>query len=465
MFANILLIILFSFDFFKSNMQKKYHLIAIGGSVMHNVAIDLAEMSNKITGSDDEIYEPSRSRLLTKGLLPDKMGWDSTRITEDIDAIILGKHAKKDNPELLKAQELGLPIYSFPEFVTSRSNAKKRVCISGSHGKTSTTAMIMHVLRSLKYDFDYLVGANLEGFDKMVKLSNSDILIVEGDEYPSSCLDERAKMLHYKPNIAVITGMAWDHVNIYKTYESYKNIFRSFLNGLDSDAICYYDQTDSELNYMVQNEVFPPERISYNAFELNKKNEIEVDGEKYPVKIFGKHNMLNLKAAYNVCSDLGVSKVDFFNCIGSFTGAAKRLELIFESESLIVYKDFAHAPSKCKATVNAIRSRYQNQKVKAVLELHTFSSLDKAFTPQYKNTMNEANKAYVFFDPHAMKMKNMPLLDKVEVKKHFNHPEMVIFDEKEEFVNEILASKDDGTEVLLVMSSGSLGGLELEKAF
>jgi len=432
---------------------------------MHNVAIDLAEMSNKITGSDDEIYEPSKSRLLTKGLLPDKMGWDANRITEDIDAIILGKHAKSDNPELLKALELGLPIYSFPEFVTSRSNAQKRVCISGSHGKTSTTAMIMHVLRLLDYDFDYLVGANLEGFDKMVKLSNSDILIVEGDEYPSSCLDDQAKMLHYKPNIAVITGMAWDHVNIYKTYEAYKDIFRDFLNGLEKDAVCFFDQTDAELNHMVLNESFPPKRISYKAFELNKKGEIEYEGEKYPVKIFGNHNMLNLKASFNVCAALGVSKADFFKTISTFKGAAKRLELVSESEGLIVYKDFAHAPSKCKATVEAIRSRFPNKKVKALLELHTFSSLDKAFLPQYKDTMNEAEKAFVFFDPHAMAMKNMPLLDVAEVKKHFNHPNMAVFDDTEAFKNEILASKEDGTEVLLVMSSGGLGGLKLEEAF
>jgi UDP-N-acetylmuramate: L-alanyl-gamma-D-glutamyl-meso-diaminopimelate ligase len=446
-------------------MQKKYHLIAIGGSVMHNVAIDLAEMSNEITGSDDEIYEPSKSRLLAKGLLPDKMGWDSNRINKDIDAIILGKHAKKDNPELLKALELGLSIYSFPEFVTSRSNAQKRVCISGSHGKTSTTAMIMHVLRLLDYDFDYLVGANLEGFDKMVKLSNSDILIVEGDEYPSSCLDDRAKMLHYNPNIAVITGMAWDHVNIYKTYDAYKDIFRSFLNGLESDAVCYYDQSDFELNHMVLNESFPPKRISYKAFDLNNKGEILFEGEKYSVKIFGNHNMLNLKAALNVCTELGVTTDQFFKCIATFTGAAKRLELVSESENLIVYKDFAHAPSKCKATVEAIRSRFPNKKVKALLELHTFSSLDKAFIPQYKDTMIEADLAFVFFDPHAMDMKNMPLLDTEEVHKHFNHSEMKVFNEKDRFKEEILASKHDGTEVLLVMSSGGLGGLSLEESF
>ncbi len=446
-------------------MQNKYHLIAIGGSVMHNVAIDLAEMSNEITGSDDEIYEPSKSRLLAKGLLPDKMGWDSSRINSDIDAIILGKHAKKDNPELLKAQELGLPIYSFPEFVTSRSNAQKRVCISGSHGKTSTTAMIMHVLRLLGYDFDYLVGANLEGFDKMVKLSHSDILIVEGDEYPSSCLDDKAKMLHYKPNIAVITGMAWDHVNIYKTYDAYKDIFRSFLNGLNTDSVCYYDQSDVELNHMVLNESFPPKRISYKALDLNKKGEIEFGDEKYPVKIFGNHNMLNLKAAFNVCKELGVPTEQFFKCIASFTGAAKRLELVSENENLIVYKDFAHAPSKCKATVEAIRSRFPAKKVKALLELHTFSSLDTAFIPQYKDTMDEADKAFVFFDPHAMQMKNMPLLDTEEVCKHFNHKDMLVFDNKDMFKDEILASKHDGTEVLLVMSSGGLGGLNLEESF
>ena len=463
--ANILLIILISFEFFITYMQKRYHLIAIGGSVMHNLAIDLADLSHKITGSDDEIYEPSKSRLMRKGLLPDKIGWDENRISTDIDAIILGKHAKKDNPELLKALKLNIPIYSFPEFVNANSKATKRVSISGSHGKTSTTAMIMHVLKDNDFDFDYLVGANLKGFDKMVKISDADILIVEGDEYPSSCLDNRAKMLHYKPSIAVITGIAWDHVNIYKTYEAYKDIFRDFLKGMHQDAVCFYDQTDYDLNHLVLNESFPPKRISYSAFDLDKKGYINFNGNAYPVKIFGQHNMLNLKAAFNVCNALGVERDDFFASIATFTGAAKRLELISETENLIVYKDFAHAPSKCLATVDAVRSRYKNKSIKAILELHTFSSLDKAFIPQYKNTMNGADNAFVFFDPHAMKMKNMPLLDVDEVKACFNHDNLEVFDDVDAFKAEILASKMDETEVLLVMSSGGLGGLVLEEEF
>ncbi|MBT8233504.1 MAG: peptidoglycan synthetase [Bacteroidia bacterium] len=446
-------------------MQKRYHLIAIGGSVMHNVALDLADLGNEITGSDDEIYEPSKSRLLKKGLLPDKIGWDSDRIDDSIDAIILGKHARNDNPELLKAQSLGIPIYSFPEFVASKSKATKRVCISGSHGKTSTTAMIMHVLKYHDYDFDYLVGANLDGFDKMVKLSDSDILVVEGDEYPSSCLDMRAKMLHYRPNIAVITGIAWDHVNIYKTYKDYKNIFRDFLNGLQKDAICFFDQTDSDLNKMMINEVFPPKRQSYNSFETNKKGEIIYNGQAFPISIFGNHNLKNLKAAYHVCQSLGIENHAFFEAIANFKGAAKRLELIFESERLTVYKDFAHAPSKCEATVNAVKGKYQNKNLTAILELHTFSSLDKSFITQYAETMSNADKAFVYFDPNALKMKQMPDLDPEFVAKSFKHPNIEAIDNSKRLQEVLESSKTDETEVLLIMSSGSLGGFDLTTFF
>lgn len=430
---------------------------------MHNLALDLHHLGHRVTGSDDEIYEPSKSRLAEKGLLPESFAWDPKCITDDIDAIILGKHARIDNPELKRAQELGLEIYSFPEFIAKHSRAKTTVCIAGSHGKTSTTAMIMHVLKQQNMDFDYLVGAQLEGFDKMVRMSGAPILVTEGDEYPSSALDNRAKMIHYKADIAVITGLAWDHVNIYKSYESYKDAFRSFLDSMSKEAVCYYDCSDADLNSMMINESFPPERISYKEFNLNKKGSVEFEGELYPVKIFGRHNMLNLSAAFQVCQQLGIGKKLFFDSISSFKGASKRLELI--SEDPLVYRDFAHAPSKCKATVEAVKNRYPSKKLKAVLELHTFSSLDKSFLKQYAGSMDKADESCVYFDKHALSMKKMPDLDPEYVYSAFSKEELTVVTGRKELEKFIGKIKTDGTEVLLVMSSGVLGGLQLSELF
>ncbi len=443
-------------------MQKKYHLIAIGGSVMHNVALDLHAMGHQISGSDDEIYEPSRSRLEEKGLLPPEIGWFPQKITTDIDAVILGKHARIDNPELIKAQELGLKIFSFPEFISKSSNASKRVCVAGSHGKTSTTAMIMHALMANEIDFDYLVGAQLAGFDKMVRISDSDILICEADEYASSALDPRPKMLHYKGNIAVITGIAWDHVNIFKTYGDYVEAFRQFLHSLEGSGVCFYDQNDEDLNTLVLKESFNVARQSYNALQLNKNSEVVIGENVYPVQVFGKHNMLNMHAAYLVCRELGLNEEQFFNSMENFRGAAKRLQLVRE-ENPIVYRDFAHAPSKCLATVNAVRSRYPDKKIKAILELHTYSSLDSKFIVQYENSMNNADSAIVFYDKHAMQIKRMPDLDAEKVKTAFAHDDIEVSSDAAMVEAAIKDSFEDGTDVLLIMSSGALGGLNIDE--
>lgn len=439
----------------------KYHLIAIGGSVMHNVALDLHDMGHEVTGSDDEIYEPSRSRLAVKGLLPET-GWDENRVDASIDAIILGKHAKIENPELKKAQALDIPIYSFPEYVSKSSKATKRVAIAGSHGKTSTTAMIMHVLKSVNKDFDYLVGANLEGFEKMVKLSDADILIVEADEYPSSCIDLRAKMLHYSPTISVITGLAWDHVNIYKTYDSYKETFLQFLRKMEKGSICFFDQSDEVLLDMMLTEKFEAERDSYVPFPTNKKGHLQYEGNEYPIKIFGRHNLLNLNAAFKVCLQLDVKPIEFLESIQSFKGASKRLEVISENENQIIYKDFAHAPSKAKATMEAVRSKYPNKRIRAILELHTFSSLTASFIKEYNGSLAGADSAAVYFDPHAVKMKGMAGLDKNKVLASFGHDHMVVLDNKsdvEAFLSAFLVEKED---ILLIMSSGNLGGIDLD---
>ncbi len=436
----------------------RYHLIAIGGRVMHNVAIDLQDMGHIVTGSDDEIYNPSRDRLASYDLLPDKMGWDAERITEDMDAIILGKHARDDNPELARAQALGLPIYSFPEFISKNSKATQRVCVAGSHGKTSTTAMIMHVLRHNGLDFDYLVGDSLEGFGKMVKISDADILVVEGDEYPSSCIDNRAKMIHYQPNISVITGLAWDHVNIYKTYEDYKDAFRSFLSLMERDAVCFFDQTDAELVKMMATEHFPCIRTGYYPLDQNKKSQVVREDQVYNINVFGRHNLLNMHAALHSCKSLGIEEEAFFEAIASFTGAANRLEKIYESTSHIVYKDFAHAPSKCRATVNAVRSQHPNKKIKGILELHTFSSLNKDFLPHYSGSLDGLDMAAVLYDPHAMAMKKMLLFDKSVVSDAFGYEGLLVLNERAELEDYLTNGEAD---IILIMSSGNLAGMDM----
>ena len=427
---------------------------------MHNVAIDLKELGHKVTGSDDEIYEPSRSRLASFGLLPEKMGWDTERITSDIDTIILGKHAKNDNPELLKALELNIEIVSFPEFIAQHSQASKRVCIAGSHGKTTTTSMIMHVLNYFGYAFDYLVGAKLEGFHKMVKISGADILVVEGDEYPSSCLDNRAKMLHYNPNIAVITGVAWDHVNIYKTYDDYLAIFSRFLSEMPSEGYCYFDQNDEDLLRLILDNRFECNLRSYLPFELNNEGAIVRKGDLHPVQIFGTHNMSNLKAAFYVCKELGISEAQFFEAIKTFKGAQKRLEYIGRFQECEIYRDFAHAPSKCAASSNAMREKYSEARIAGIMELHTFSSLDENFIQQYSGAMDALDSAYVFYDPHAAQMKGMPMIPEERISNAFNHPNLTVITEAAKLKEEILATLEL-SDVLIVMSSGNLGGLDL----
>ncbi len=439
----------------------KYHLIAIGGSVMHNLAIDLLELGHEVTGSDDEIFEPSRSRLMDKGLFPDTLGWDAETITEGIDVIILGKHAKEDNPELLKALKLKLDIFSFPEFIAAKSNASQVICVSGSHGKTTTTAMIMHVLQAEGMTFDYLVGANLEGFHKMVKLSGADLLVVEGDEYPSSCLDNRAKMLHYKPTISIITGVAWDHVNIYKTYDSYKAIFDTFLTQLPEGSKCFFDQTDTDLTEMVINNTYDCTRVGYLALPIDKKGGVVYGTKVFPINVFGEHNLKNMKAAMLACQEVGVSEINFLKNIASFTGAAKRLETIHKDENLVVYKDFAHAPSKAKATVDAVRQKYKNKKILGILELHTFSSLSIDFLPHYEGCLDLLDKAIVFYDPHALELKKMPSLEKGIVRKSFNHSDLQVSDSSDSLID-ITKSYclDNKFDILLIMSSGNLGNVD-----
>ena len=428
---------------------------------MHNVAIDLKDMGHYVSGSDDEIYEPSRSRLSNHGLLPATIGWNPDRIDESTDAIILGKHARSDNPELAKAKALGIPIYSFPEFVREATSASTRICVAGSHGKTSTTSMIMHALKFYDVEFDYLVGANIKGFDKMVKLSGSDILVVEADEYPSSCIDNRAKMLHYDPTISIITGIAWDHVNIYKTYDDYKDIFYEYVKNMNKDSVCYFDQSDEDLFDMMSKKVFDTKRHGYLPYPTDKKGRLVFNNELFSIQVFGRHNLLNLKAAQLVCSDLGIKERDFLTAMSNFSGAAKRLELILDTERVKIYKDFAHAPSKCKATVEAVRSKYPNSKIRAVMELHTFSSLTPEFITHYNGAMDGIDHAAVFYDPKAISMKQMKPLNKENVRQAFGTDGLIVLDSKEALTDFMESSSRDGDDVVLIMSSGNLAGFDL----
>lgn len=420
---------------------------------MHNIAIALKNAGHQITGSDDEIYNPSKSRLDEAGLLPKKMGWDTNNINTELDYIILGMHARIDNPELLKAKELGIKIYSYPEFIFELSKNKKRVIIGGSQGKTSTTSMIMWVLKKLNYDFDYLVGGNIKGFDLMVRFSDAPIIVLEGDEYLSSPIDRRPKFLHYKPHIAVITGIDWDHMNVFPTYDNYKEQFVKFIDTIEKDGTLIYFESDQKVVDAVNK--------SENSNKIKLIPYTKVDKENTgKLKVFGDHNLSNLNAALLVCKELEISSQEFWDNISDFEGAAKRLQKIYEDDSTIKFLDFAHAPAKLKATVDAVRSEYPNKKLYAFYELHTFSSLNKDFLPQYKDTMQNCDIASVLFSSHTLEMKKMPPLNKNELKVNFNNKDINIFDNPES-LKSFIDTLDKKNAVYLFMSSGTFGGIDL----
>jgi UDP-N-acetylmuramate: L-alanyl-gamma-D-glutamyl-meso-diaminopimelate ligase len=447
----------------------KIHLIAIGGAAMHNLALALHQNGHQITGSDDEIYNPALTRLAKAGILPAEFGWFPDKITADLDCIILGMHARKDNPELAKAQALGLKIYSYPEYIYQHAQNKKRVVIAGSHGKTTTTSMIMHVLHYWKRDFDYLVGAMLEGFDTMVRLSDAPVMIIEGDEYLSSPIDLVPKIHHYKPHIAIITGIAWDHMNVFPTFENYVQQFKIFIETIDKEGVLFYDKKDKNLVEIAQ--VSPCKSIPYAAFDsVVKRNKTYLLPITHypspithptPLSIFGEHNLTNLKAAYLVCREIGVSDEQFFEAVKSFKGAAKRLQVLHKTSKSIAFLDFAHAPSKVKATIEAMKAQYPKRQLIAALELHTFSSLNKDFLPQYNGTMAAADIAIVFFNEHTLAMKKMPPLSIDEVKSYFSHPNLHVFTDNQVFTAFLKQHKFENQNLLL-MTSGTFVGLDLK---
>lgn len=443
----------------------KVHLIAIGGSVMHNLGLALKSNGHLVTGSDDEIYDPARSRLNAAGLLPNQIGWNKDWIHEDLDAVIVGKHARANNPELQKAQELGLKIYSFPSFVAEMSKKKKRIVIAGSHGKTSTTSMVMHVARKCGVEFDYLVGAQLDGFDNMVQLSDAPYIIIEGDEYLTSPLDDRPKFLHYKAHAAVITGIAWDHMNVFPTFDFYVKQFHDFVESTDRDAVVYYYQNDVELAKLAK-QFASGKMQSYTGFAYKNQEvgtEITLGGQQAIVPIFGAHNMQNLEAAYLLCQTMGINQKSFLSAIEDFKGPSRRMERLKEAKDSTVFIDFAHAPSKVKATLNAVLDRYKDKSVIACLELHTYSSLNKAFLPQYFETLKGAEEALVLYDPHALKMKKMDSLNKEDVAEAFGGMVKVFNDPSQ--LKSQLVTMEKKDRVFLMMSSGPWGGINLKEVF
>jgi UDP-N-acetylmuramate: L-alanyl-gamma-D-glutamyl-meso-diaminopimelate ligase len=442
------------------------HFIAIGGSAMHNLALALLKKGYHITGSDDTIHEPSKSRLEEKGLLPKKFGWFEEKINKDLDAIILGMHAKPDNPELLRAKALNLKIYSYPEFLYEQSKYKTRVVIGGSHGKTSITSMILHVMHYHGIEVDYMVGAQLKGFDLMVHLTDkNEFIVLEGDEYLSSTIDQRPKFHLYKPNIALLSGIAWDHINVFPTFENYKEQFKIFIDQITNGGILVYNEEDIEVKKLVEASNRPIKKYAYQTLEYTIENGISYVNTVYgklSLQIFGKHNFQNLAGAKWICQHMGIDEDDFFEAISSFQGADKRLEKIAENRSSVIFKDFAHSPSKVKATTMAVKEQYGSRKLLACLELHTYSSLNTEFLREYKGTMDAADEAVIFYSPHAVQIKNLKNISKNQISDALMKDGLVVFTDPLEFKN-FLFSKNLKNSSLLLMSSGNYGGLDFEE--
>lgn len=444
-----------------------YHFIAIGGSAMHNLAIALHLKGEKVTGSDDEIFSPSKERLSKYGILPMQTGWSTEKVTSSIDTIILGMHARVDNPELLKAEELNIPIFSYPEFIYEQTKNQTRVVIGGSHGKTSITSMILHVLSKQNIDHNYMVGAQLEGFECMVKLSNDvEIAIIEGDEYLSSPIDRRPKFHLYRPNIAVISGIAWDHINVFPTFENYVDQFNIFANKIDQNGYLIYCQEDKELMKMVQSNTYKCNLIPYKTHPHEIQNNITYltpnNQFKYPIEIFGNHNLQNLKAAQIVCEKLGVNPEKFYLSIADFKGASKRMELVIKNQNFSFYKDFAHSPSKLKATTLALKKQFPNRTLIACMELHTFSSLNLDFLELYKNTMSAADTAYVYFNKDTIRHKRLDDFSKNDVYNAFGSSNVKVFTSSKDLEKELYSKKWLNSN-LLMMSSGNFDGLDFKE--
>ena len=444
----------------------RIYLIACGGAIMHNLAIALKKAGHEVTGSDDEIYDPAKSRLLLHNLLPREFGWHPEFISPEIDLVVLGMHAKIDNPELKQAQELGLEIVSFPQLIAQLSTSKIRVAICGSHGKTTVTAMIMHVLNQKNINFDYVCGSRVEGFEDSVKLSDAPIIIIEGDEYLSSALDRKPKFLWYYPQILVINGVEWDHINVFPTYQEYLHQFELLLDNCTSDTFTIANEDIRVVDFIESYDFLGTQAVAHSP-KINKvgvKTIIDFQGEEYPISIFGNHNISNLAVAREVCIKLGISTSEFYQAIADFKGAAKRLELLYQNDQIKVFLDFAHAPSKVAASVKAVQDWFKGSRISIFLELNTFSSLNPEFIVQYSNTIEEVENLFVFIHPDVQKQKVNYDLDEDFLRNAFNNPQLNFIQD-----SNILASKmteiKANSDVILIMSSGNLGGIELGRIF
>ena len=432
---------------------------------MHQLAIALHKKGYLITGSDDEIFEPAKSNLLQHNIFPATLGWNANNISPDLYAVILGMHAKDDNPELIKAKELGLNIYSFPEYIYKESIDKTRVVVGGSHGKTTTTSMIMHVLQQCKLKFDYMVGAKLEGFSQSVDITDAPVIVCEGDEYPASALEKRPKFHFLFPQVAILTGIAWDHINVFPTYEFYKEQFTIFIGMIEKGGVLIYNETDSALDNLVKS--CKRDDIKYIPYGVPEHTIIDgitkvtINGTTVELKVFGNHNLLNLYAAYYACVTQGISAEKFLHSIANFKGASLRLEKIAGNAQTIIYRDFAHAPSKLKATLEAVRNQYPDKIIVALFELHTYSSLSAAFLKEYDGAMKDADKAVVYYSNHALEIKRLKSLSLEEVKQHFNQDDLEVINDRTTLENWLL-SLDLQNTILLFMSSGNYDGIDIK---
>ena len=442
------------------------HFIAIGGAAMHNLALALHLKGDTVTGSDDVIFDPSKTRLEARGILPEAFGWYPEKITSNLDAVVVGMHAKADNKELLKAQDLGLKIYSYPEFLYEQSKFKTRVVIGGSHGKTTITSMILHVLHYFDRDVDYMVGAQLEGFDVMVKLTDeNDFIILEGDEYLSSPIDSRPKFHLYEPNIALLSGIAWDHINVFPTWDIYVEQFKIFIDSIIKGGSITYNIEDTEVKNVVENSENTIRKFPYKTPDYKVENGItilETDEGSMPIEIFGKHNLNNLAGAKWICQQIGIDENDFYEAISTFHGASKRLEKIAETDSAIAYKDFAHSPSKVLATTNALKNQYPDRKLVACLELHTYSSLNPEFLNQYKGALAAADISVVFYSPRAVEIKKLQAISQQQIMDAFQSEDLIVYTNPEEFKDFLFSQKFNNMSLLL-MSSGNYGGLNFDE--
>ena len=445
--------------------NQRVHFIAIGGSAMHNLAIALSRKGMLVTGSDDEIFEPSKGRLAKQGILPKSIGWNSDLITKELDAVILGMHAREDNPELLKAKELNIPIFSYPEYLYEQSKDKMRVVIGGSHGKTTITSMILHVINEVGMNVDYMVGAQLEGYDCMVKITEeAEIMILEGDEYLSSPIDRRPKFHLYRPNVAIISGIAWDHINVFPTFDNYVDQFDIFCSLIEPNGTLVYNIEDDEVNrlgekYKRELKTVPYQTPNYDV--VDNGTLLHYKGTSYPLMIFGGHNLQNLMGAMELGRAIGISPDQFLNAMSSFTGAGKRLQKVTEKNDFVMFKDFAHSPSKLKATTKAVKEQYHDRKVVACMELHTFSSLKREFLPHYKDAMNAADVAIVYYSPEVVEHKKLEPISKELVSAGFGGNVLVMNETKE--VLDFIHGRAWNNAALLMMSSGNFDGIDYDK--